>query len=156
MGDCKFGMTCRYHHPEESIISTQYGVLNPLGLPLQPVRFWFFFSSVLCFVFLKKIWSRSFMPDLVVMLIILNMFNCLQCGMTFHVSMQFLWMWSSILYSFFLTLVFIPLWQDYWWHLKKTTFLWTLITCLRYKMWSSYLSAAWKLFSYVMHTITFF
>jgi len=35
-GDCKFGMTCRYHHPKERIIPIPNCVLNSLGLPLRP------------------------------------------------------------------------------------------------------------------------
>lgn len=37
-GDCKFGASCRYHHPPEwSADKTNY-VLSPMGLPLRPVH----------------------------------------------------------------------------------------------------------------------
>lgn len=31
-GDCKFGSTCKYHHPPKTIF-----LLSPMGLPLRPV-----------------------------------------------------------------------------------------------------------------------
>ncbi|KAJ6796123.1 zinc finger CCCH domain-containing protein 5-like [Iris pallida] len=34
-GDCKFGPSCKYHHPPNRIPRIDYGV-NPLGLPLRP------------------------------------------------------------------------------------------------------------------------
>ncbi|KAJ6816576.1 zinc finger CCCH domain-containing protein 5-like [Iris pallida] len=34
-GDCKFGPTCKYHHPPDRIPRIDCG-LNPLGLPLRP------------------------------------------------------------------------------------------------------------------------
>lgn len=36
-GDCKFGSSCRYHHPRDRIVPGTNFVLNPLGLPLRPV-----------------------------------------------------------------------------------------------------------------------
>lgn len=38
-GDCKFGSSCRYHHPPDWVISKTNFVLSPLGLPLRPVCF---------------------------------------------------------------------------------------------------------------------
>ncbi|CAL9113136.1 unnamed protein product [Musa acuminata var. zebrina] len=35
-GDCKFGATCKYHHPPDWSISKGNCVLSPLGLPLRP------------------------------------------------------------------------------------------------------------------------
>ncbi|KAE9460531.1 hypothetical protein C3L33_07577, partial [Rhododendron williamsianum] len=35
-GDCKFGSSCRYHHPPDWVISKTNCVLSPLGLPLRP------------------------------------------------------------------------------------------------------------------------
>ncbi|TXG68060.1 hypothetical protein EZV62_009335 [Acer yangbiense] len=35
-GDCKFGSSCRYHHPREVIVPKTDVVLSPLGLPLRP------------------------------------------------------------------------------------------------------------------------
>ncbi|KAH9331409.1 hypothetical protein KI387_003517, partial [Taxus chinensis] len=35
-GDCKFGITCRYHHPKERIAQLPTCMLSPLGLPLRP------------------------------------------------------------------------------------------------------------------------
>jgi hypothetical protein len=35
-GDCKFGITCRYHHPKDRAIPSPSCVLNPSGLPLRP------------------------------------------------------------------------------------------------------------------------
>lgn len=37
-GDCKFGSSCRYHHPPEFIAPRTTVVLNPIGLPMRPVR----------------------------------------------------------------------------------------------------------------------
>ncbi|XP_071702137.1 zinc finger CCCH domain-containing protein 34-like [Rutidosis leptorrhynchoides] len=35
-GDCKFGSSCRYHHPREWTIPKSTLVLSPMGLPLRP------------------------------------------------------------------------------------------------------------------------
>ncbi|OMO53705.1 Zinc finger, CCCH-type [Corchorus capsularis] len=35
-GDCKFGSSCRYHHPPEVIAPKADVILSPLGLPLRP------------------------------------------------------------------------------------------------------------------------
>ncbi|XVE65650.1 hypothetical protein DITRI_Ditri08aG0017000 [Diplodiscus trichospermus] len=35
-GDCKYGSSCRYHHPPEVIAPKAYVILSPLGLPLRP------------------------------------------------------------------------------------------------------------------------
>ncbi|KAJ7980234.1 Zinc finger CCCH domain-containing protein [Quillaja saponaria] len=35
-GDCKFGSSCRYHHPPELIAPKMSVVLSPIGLPLRP------------------------------------------------------------------------------------------------------------------------
>lgn len=35
-GNCKFGASCRYHHPPECAASTPAPILGPLGLPLRP------------------------------------------------------------------------------------------------------------------------
>ncbi|KAF3960583.1 hypothetical protein CMV_014723 [Castanea mollissima] len=35
-GDCKFGSSCRYHHPTEFIAPKTNVALSPLGLPLRP------------------------------------------------------------------------------------------------------------------------
>jgi len=35
-GDCKFGSSCRYHHPREVIVPKTDVVLSPIGLPLRP------------------------------------------------------------------------------------------------------------------------
>lgn len=37
-GRCKFGSTCKFHHPSEKIIPKASYFLNPVGLPLRPVR----------------------------------------------------------------------------------------------------------------------
>lgn len=36
-GDCKFGSSCRYHHPPEWDTPKTNCVLSPMGLPLRPV-----------------------------------------------------------------------------------------------------------------------
>ncbi|CAN6468174.1 unnamed protein product [Victoria cruziana] len=36
-GDCKFGSSCRYHHPRDQVIPKTSHVLSPVGLPLRPV-----------------------------------------------------------------------------------------------------------------------
>lgn len=35
-GDCKFGLSCRYHHPRERLSSLPTSILSPIGLPLRP------------------------------------------------------------------------------------------------------------------------
>ncbi|KAF5736961.1 zinc finger CCCH domain-containing protein 34-like [Tripterygium wilfordii] len=35
-GDCKFGSSCRYHHPPELSAPRELVVLSPMGLPLRP------------------------------------------------------------------------------------------------------------------------
>ncbi|CAN1311731.1 Zinc finger CCCH domain-containing protein 32, partial [Linum perenne] len=35
-GDCKYGSSCRYHHPRDRAVPVTDSVLNPLGLPLRP------------------------------------------------------------------------------------------------------------------------
>jgi hypothetical protein len=35
-GDCKFGITCRYHHPKDRAIPSPTCILSPMGLPLRP------------------------------------------------------------------------------------------------------------------------
>ncbi|CAI0431848.1 unnamed protein product [Linum tenue] len=43
-GDCKYGSSCRYHHPRDRVVPSTDSVLNPLGLPLrsgaQPCSFY--------------------------------------------------------------------------------------------------------------------
>lgn len=34
-GDCKFGMSCRFHHPKERVSAIPNCILSPLGLPLR-------------------------------------------------------------------------------------------------------------------------
>lgn len=36
-GDCKFGSSCKYHHPPEWDTPKTNCVLSPMGLPLRPV-----------------------------------------------------------------------------------------------------------------------
>ncbi|KAL3531430.1 hypothetical protein ACH5RR_010752 [Cinchona calisaya] len=35
-GDCKFGSSCRFHHPPNWIVTKTYAALSPVGLPLRP------------------------------------------------------------------------------------------------------------------------
>ncbi|XP_022770999.1 zinc finger CCCH domain-containing protein 32-like isoform X1 [Durio zibethinus] len=35
-GDCKFGSSCRYHHPRDRVVPQTNCVLSPMGLPLRP------------------------------------------------------------------------------------------------------------------------
>ncbi|MBA0833486.1 hypothetical protein Gotur_012574 [Gossypium turneri] len=35
-GDCKFGSTCRYHHPRDRVVPRTNCILSPMGLPLRP------------------------------------------------------------------------------------------------------------------------
>uniref|UniRef100_A0A0D6R411 C3H1-type domain-containing protein n=1 Tax=Araucaria cunninghamii TaxID=56994 RepID=A0A0D6R411_ARACU len=35
-GDCKFGTTCKYHHPKERVPQSPTCMLSPMGLPLRP------------------------------------------------------------------------------------------------------------------------
>lgn len=34
-GDCKFGLACRYHHPQDRVAQP---LLSPFSLPIRPVR----------------------------------------------------------------------------------------------------------------------
>ena len=36
-GDCKFGSSCRYHHPRDRVVPRTNCVLSPMGLPLRLV-----------------------------------------------------------------------------------------------------------------------
>lgn len=36
-GDCKFGSSCRYHHPVDAVPPKTGLVLSSIGLPLRPV-----------------------------------------------------------------------------------------------------------------------
>lgn len=36
-GDCKFGSSCRYHHPPQLSVPKTNIVLSAMGLPLRPV-----------------------------------------------------------------------------------------------------------------------
>nr|XP_029117084.1 zinc finger CCCH domain-containing protein ZFN-like isoform X2 [Elaeis guineensis] len=36
-GDCKFGASCKFHHPKERLIPAPNCLLSPSGLPLRPV-----------------------------------------------------------------------------------------------------------------------
>eukprot|EP00850_Spirogloea_muscicola_P001150 SM000004S15020 [mRNA] locus=s4:868869:869935:+ [translate_table: standard] len=35
-GDCKFGLSCKYHHPRNRIVPSPTCSLSPMGLPLRP------------------------------------------------------------------------------------------------------------------------
>ncbi|XVF80510.1 hypothetical protein PTKIN_Ptkin15bG0079300 [Pterospermum kingtungense] len=35
-GDCKFGSSCRYHHPRDRVVPRANSILSPMGLPLRP------------------------------------------------------------------------------------------------------------------------
>lgn len=37
-GSCKYGSTCKYHHPKERHVPLATGTLSPQGLPLRPVN----------------------------------------------------------------------------------------------------------------------
>lgn len=61
-GECKFGSTCRYHHPPEVIAPKDSVVLSPIGLPMRPVRTilssgLFFSSTLLNVVCLAKVFG---------------------------------------------------------------------------------------------------
>lgn len=45
-GDCKFGSSCRYHHPREWVVPKTNCVLSPLGFPLRPVCIFTHFVSL--------------------------------------------------------------------------------------------------------------
>lgn len=48
-GDCKFGSSCRYHHPREWNQPKTNFMLSPMGLPLRPVSIF----TLPCFFFIK-------------------------------------------------------------------------------------------------------
>lgn len=35
-GDCKFGSSCKYHHPSEWVVPETSSALSPMGLPIRP------------------------------------------------------------------------------------------------------------------------
>ncbi|GJU67540.1 retrovirus-related pol polyprotein from transposon TNT 1-94 [Tanacetum coccineum] len=37
-GDCKFGASCKFHHPPDWVIQQDNCILSPMGLPLRPTR----------------------------------------------------------------------------------------------------------------------
>lgn len=37
-GDCKFGSSCKFHHPQDRVVPRTSCLLSPLGLPLRPVQ----------------------------------------------------------------------------------------------------------------------
>lgn len=37
-GSCKYGSTCKYHHPRDRINSAAACTIGPLGLPMRPVN----------------------------------------------------------------------------------------------------------------------
>lgn len=37
-GECKFGSTCKYHHPPQWSAPNKNFILSPMGLPLRPVN----------------------------------------------------------------------------------------------------------------------
>lgn len=53
---CKFGASCKYHHPRQGGGSGSSVALNISGYPLRPVCFWFTVVSVLFgFLYLHNI-----------------------------------------------------------------------------------------------------
>ncbi|XP_076900971.1 zinc finger CCCH domain-containing protein 34-like [Bidens hawaiensis] len=46
-GDCKFGSSCRYHHPPEWTVPKSNFALSPMGLPLRP-------GAPLCTLYTQK------------------------------------------------------------------------------------------------------
>ncbi|KAL2991884.1 hypothetical protein AAZX31_10G020200 [Glycine max] len=36
-GDCKFGLACQYHHPQDHVVAQP--LLSPVGLPLRPLHY---------------------------------------------------------------------------------------------------------------------
>ena len=50
-GNCKFGASCRYHHPPDRAAAA---ILGPLGLPLRPVSLRFLSLFLCCFTFLTR------------------------------------------------------------------------------------------------------
>lgn len=49
-GDCKFGSSCRYHHPPELVAPKTTPILSPMGLPLRPVSISLTTLSFLCII----------------------------------------------------------------------------------------------------------
>lgn len=51
-GDCKYGPSCRYHHPRDRTVPRITCLLSPMGLPLRPVckvvlyYFWWIFIFI--------------------------------------------------------------------------------------------------------------
>ncbi|MBA0802547.1 hypothetical protein Gohar_012829 [Gossypium harknessii] len=49
-GDCKFGSSCRYHHPRDKVAPWTNCILSPMGLPLRSVCE---HSRTLCYYFIN-------------------------------------------------------------------------------------------------------
>lgn len=49
-GDCKFGSSCRYHHPPEVVVPKSDVALSPSGLPLRPVSSFLSLCYILLFL----------------------------------------------------------------------------------------------------------
>lgn len=49
-GECKFGFSCRYHHPAELIAPKTNVMLSPYGLPLRPVSIFYNLFVLCCFI----------------------------------------------------------------------------------------------------------
>ncbi|KAK8960722.1 hypothetical protein KSP40_PGU016871 [Platanthera guangdongensis] len=54
-GECKYGATCKYHHPLDWRLPVTNYTLSPLGLPLRPVRYSpsFFHGNALIYLFYR-------------------------------------------------------------------------------------------------------
>lgn len=52
-GECKFGQSCRYHHPPDMGASKANVNLSPVGLPLRPVIITFqLFYTLMLYIFI--------------------------------------------------------------------------------------------------------
>lgn len=100
-GDCKFGQTCRYHHPPEWSIPKTTCALSPIGLPLRPVCFVFSITyHLLCeiielTVFQHWLCHKLFIPCHVVLSRVLHhaffMHNMEYANLAQHASLIIQW-----------------------------------------------------------------
>lgn len=54
-GECKFGSSCKYHHPREMTVSKTDVNLSPMGLPLRPVSTLSQLLCISCFILDNKV-----------------------------------------------------------------------------------------------------
>lgn len=55
-GDCKYGSSCRYHHPRDRVVPRTNCLLSPIGLPLRLVGNFFYFFYLYLYLAWFSFW----------------------------------------------------------------------------------------------------